>query len=59
MCFGATMAAHTPLLAAPMTCLSAAAENIYPGEVESLLERHDDIVQACVVPVPDEIEGNA
>jgi long-chain acyl-CoA synthetase len=32
-------------------------ENIYPGEVESLLERHDDIVQACVVAVPDEIKG--
>ena len=32
-------------------------ENIYPGEVESLLERHDDIAQACVVPVPDEIKG--
>jgi long-chain acyl-CoA synthetase len=32
-------------------------ENIYPGEVESLLERHDDIVQACVVPVRDEIKG--
>jgi long-chain acyl-CoA synthetase len=32
-------------------------ENIYPGEVESMLERHCDIVQACVVPVPDEIKG--
>jgi long-chain acyl-CoA synthetase len=32
-------------------------ENIYPGEVENLLERHDDIVQACVVPVPNEIKG--
>lgn len=32
-------------------------ENIYPGEVEGLLERHADIVQACVVPVPDEIKG--
>ena len=32
-------------------------ENIYPGEVESLLERHDDIAQACVVPVPDEVKG--
>jgi acyl-CoA synthetase (AMP-forming)/AMP-acid ligase II len=32
-------------------------ENIYPGEVESMLERHRDIVQACVVPVPDEIKG--
>ena len=32
-------------------------ENIFPGEVESLLERHHDVVQACVVPVPDEIKG--
>jgi acyl-CoA synthetase (AMP-forming)/AMP-acid ligase II len=32
-------------------------ENIYPGEVESILERHRDIAQACVVPVPDEIKG--
>jgi acyl-CoA synthetase (AMP-forming)/AMP-acid ligase II len=32
-------------------------ENIYPGEVESMLERHRDIVQACVVPIPDEIKG--
>jgi long-chain acyl-CoA synthetase len=31
-------------------------ENIYPGEVETVLERHPDIVQACVVPVPDEIK---
>ena len=32
-------------------------ENIYPGEVEHMLETHPDIVQACVVPVPDEIKG--
>ncbi len=32
-------------------------ENIYPGEVESLLERHGDIAQACVVPVPDDVKG--
>lgn len=32
-------------------------ENIYPGEVEGMLERHPDIVQAAVVPVPDEIRG--
>ncbi|MFO0523498.1 MAG: class I adenylate-forming enzyme family protein [bacterium] len=32
-------------------------ENIFPGEVESLLERHPQIEQACVVPVPDEIKG--
>ncbi|GAA4322315.1 class I adenylate-forming enzyme family protein [Pigmentiphaga soli] len=30
--------------------------NIYPGEVELMLERHDDIDQAIVVPVPDEIK---
>ena len=32
-------------------------ENIYPGEVEKLLETHPDIVQACVVPVDDTIKG--
>jgi long-chain acyl-CoA synthetase len=32
-------------------------ENIYPGEVETMLERHPGIQQACVVAVPDEIKG--
>ena len=32
-------------------------ENIYPSEVEAILESHPEIVQACVVPVPDEIKG--
>ena len=32
-------------------------ENIYPGEVEKLLESHPDIVQACVVPIDDDIKG--
>ena len=32
-------------------------ENIYPGELEKLLERHPAVVQACVVPVDDEIKG--
>ena len=32
-------------------------ENIYPGEVETMLERHPGIQQACVVSVPDEIKG--
>ncbi len=32
-------------------------ENIYPGDVERMLERHPDIVQACVVPVDDDIKG--
>jgi long-chain acyl-CoA synthetase len=30
--------------------------NIYPGEVELMLERHPDVEQAIVVPVPDEIK---
>jgi acyl-CoA synthetase (AMP-forming)/AMP-acid ligase II len=32
-------------------------ENVYPAEVEQMLERHPAINQACVVPVPDEIRG--
>ncbi|MGE5169646.1 MAG: class I adenylate-forming enzyme family protein [Rudaea sp.] len=32
-------------------------ENIYPGEIEKRLEAHPDIVQACVVPIDDEIKG--
>ncbi len=32
-------------------------ENIYPGEVEKMLERHPAIHQASVVPVADEIKG--
>jgi long-chain acyl-CoA synthetase len=32
-------------------------ENIHPGEVETMLERHPGIRQACVVPVPDAIKG--
>lgn len=32
-------------------------ENIYPGEVEKMLERHPAIEFAAVVPVPDEIKG--
>jgi long-chain acyl-CoA synthetase len=32
-------------------------ENIFPGEVEKMLETHPDVVQACVVPVADDIKG--
>jgi len=32
-------------------------ENIYPGDVERMLERHPAVAQACVVPVDDEIKG--
>jgi long-chain acyl-CoA synthetase len=32
-------------------------ENIYPGEVEKMLERHADVAQATVVPAPDDIKG--
>ena len=33
-------------------------ENIFPDEVEQMLERHPHIHQACVVPVADEIRGH-
>jgi acyl-CoA synthetase (AMP-forming)/AMP-acid ligase II len=32
-------------------------ENIYPADVERMLERHPDIAQTAVVPVDDEIKG--
>jgi long-chain acyl-CoA synthetase len=32
-------------------------ENIYPADVERMLERHPDIAQAAVVPVDDDIKG--
>jgi long-chain acyl-CoA synthetase len=32
-------------------------ENIYPGEVEKLLERHPDVAQAIVVAASDDIKG--
>lgn len=33
-------------------------ENIWPGEVEKMLERLEGVHQAFVVPVPDEIKGS-
>jgi acyl-CoA synthetase (AMP-forming)/AMP-acid ligase II len=33
-------------------------ENVYPSEVEGLLERHPAVAQAVVVPVPDDIKGD-
>lgn len=34
-----------------------AGENIHPGEVEKMLEKHPQVRQACVVPLPDEERG--
>jgi acyl-CoA synthetase (AMP-forming)/AMP-acid ligase II len=33
-------------------------ENIYPGEVEKMLERHPAVHQVAVIPVPDELKGH-
>lgn len=33
-------------------------ENVWPGEVERLLERHPGVQQACVVAVEDDIKGH-
>ncbi len=33
-------------------------ENVWPGEVEKVLEAHPDIAHACLVPVPDPVRGN-
>jgi acyl-CoA synthetase (AMP-forming)/AMP-acid ligase II len=32
-------------------------ENVYPGDVEQLLERHAEVHQAAVVAVPDSLKG--
>ncbi len=32
-------------------------ENIYPTDIERMLERHPDVAQACVVPIEDVIKG--
>lgn len=33
-------------------------ENVFPEEVERLLEGHESVAQACVVPVPDPVRGH-
>ena len=34
-----------------------AGENIYPGAVERLIERHPDVTEVCVLPLPDAVRG--
>ncbi|NKC11446.1 MAG: AMP-binding protein [Gammaproteobacteria bacterium] len=33
-------------------------ENVFPEQVERLLELHGDVIQACVVPVADAVRGH-
>jgi long-chain acyl-CoA synthetase len=33
-------------------------ENVYPNEVEKVLEQHPAVAQAALIPVPDEVRGN-
>ncbi|MGO6694442.1 class I adenylate-forming enzyme family protein [Rhizobium johnstonii] len=32
-------------------------ENIFPSEVENVLEAHPEVMQACVIPIDDDIKG--
>jgi acyl-CoA synthetase (AMP-forming)/AMP-acid ligase II len=32
-------------------------ENIYPADIERMLERHGEVAQAAVIPIEDEIKG--
>ncbi len=34
-----------------------AGENVYPGAVERLMERHPDVSEVCVLPLPDPVRG--
>lgn len=34
-------------------------ENVYPGEVEAVLKKHPDLVEACVIGVPDSNWGES
>lgn len=37
---------------------SCSGENIYPGEVERLLERHSGVLEISIVPLPDPVRGH-
>jgi long-chain acyl-CoA synthetase len=37
---------------------SCSGENIYPGEVERILERHADVLEVSVVPLSDPVRGH-
>ena len=33
-------------------------ENIYPGEIERVLEADSRVAESCVIPVPDDVKGH-
>jgi len=45
------------LLGRGSQCINTAGEKVYPEEVEEVLKRHEAVVDACVVGIPDDRTG--
>jgi acyl-CoA synthetase (AMP-forming)/AMP-acid ligase II len=56
-CSGATKRVFTYFVGRTDDMFVSGGENIYPADVERMLERHPEIAQAAVVPIDDEIKG--
>ena len=52
------IATHASASSVPLACMFVCGgENVYPGDVESTLERHPDVLQAAVLPVDHALKG--